>query len=98
MNQERLMQVLIAPHISEKSSAAADRNKQFVFRVVTDSNKGEIKGAVELMFNVEVDGVRTVNVKGKTKRSGRRMGGRSDWKKAYVSLKPGFDIDFMGNK
>jgi large subunit ribosomal protein L23 len=98
MNQERLMQVLLAPHISEKSSAAADRNKQFVFRVVNNSNKSEIKGAVELMFNVQVDGVRTSNVKGKTKRSGRRISSRSDWKKAYVSLKPGFDIDFTGNK
>lgn len=98
MNQERLMQVLLAPHISEKSSAAADRNKQFVFRVVNNSNKSEIKGAVELMFNVQVDAVRTSNVKGKAKRSGRRIGSRSDWKKAYVSLKPGFDIDFMGNK
>ncbi len=98
MNQERLMKVLLAPHVSEKSSVAAERNKQFVFRVVGDSNKDEIKSAVELMFSVQVDAVRTANVKGKSKRAGKRMGQRSDWKKAYVSLKPGFDIDFTGNK
>lgn len=96
MNQERLMKVLLAPHISEKSSVAADKNKQFVFRVTGDANKGEIKGAVELLFNVQVDAVQTSNLKGKVKRAGRREGRRSDWKKAYVSLKPGFDIDFTG--
>jgi large subunit ribosomal protein L23 len=94
MNQERLMKVVLAPHVSEKSSAAADRDKQFVFRVVRDADKGEIKNAIEMLFNVEVDAVRTTNVAGKRK----RVGGRSDWKKAYVSLKPGFDINFMDNK
>lgn len=94
MNQERLMKVVLTPHVSEKSSAAADRDKQFVFRVVRDADKGEIKSAIEMLFNVEVDAVRTANVAGKRK----RVGGRSDWKKAYVSLKPGFDINFMDNK
>ncbi|HWQ95200.1 MAG TPA: 50S ribosomal protein L23 [Gammaproteobacteria bacterium] len=98
MNQERLMTVLLAPHISEKSTTVAERNKQFVFRVRPDADKGEIKGAVELMFNVQVAAVRTANLKGKVKRAGRRGGRRSDWKKAYVSLKPGFDIDFTGGK
>ena len=98
MNQERLMTVLLAPHISEKSTTVAERNKQFVFRVRPDAGKVEIKGAVELMFNVQVAGVRTANMKGKVKRAGRRGGSRSDWKKAYVSLKPGFDIDFTGGK
>jgi large subunit ribosomal protein L23 len=98
MNQERLMTVLLAPHISEKSTTVAERNKQFVFRVRPDADKVEIKGAVELMFNVQVAAVRTTNLKGKVKRAGRRIGRRSDWKKAYVSLKPGFDIDFTGGK
>jgi len=98
MNQERLMKVLLAPHISEKTSMAADRNKQFVFKVLGDANKGEIKGAVEMLFNVQVEAVQTSNLKGKVKRAGKREGRRSDSKKAYVSLKPGFDIDFMGNK
>lgn len=98
MNQERLMKVLVAPHISEKGSMTAERNKQFVFKVLTNANKNEIKGAVEMLFNVQVNAVQTTNVKGKVKRSGKRMGSRSDWKKAYVCLKPGFDIDFMGNK
>ncbi len=94
MNQERLMKVLIAPHISEKSTRVADRNKQFVFRVANDADKNEVKGAVELLFNVQVDAVRTTNVSGKPK----RLGSRSDWKKAYVSLKPGFDINFTDSK
>ncbi len=98
MNQERLMTVLLAPHVSEKSTTVAERNKQFVFRVRPDADKGEIKGAVELMFNVQVAAVRTTNLKGKVKRAGRRIGRRSGWKKAYVSLKPGFDIDFTGTK
>jgi large subunit ribosomal protein L23 len=86
--------VLEAPIISEKSTTAAENFKQFVFRVKKDSNKIEIKNAVEVMFNVEVDFVRVLNVKGKEKRFGRSLGRRQDWKKAYVKLKPGFDIDF----
>ncbi len=96
MNQERLMNILLSPHISEKSTMAADVNRQFVFRVVRDARKPEIKRAVELMFKVEVDRVQVVNVKGKRKTFGRVPGRRPDWKKAYVCLKPGFDIDFMG--
>lgn len=98
MNKERLMKVLLAPHISEKSAVAADTNRQFVFRVLPDANKIEVKKAVELMFDVKVDAVQVTNVKGKTKRFGQMIGRRSDWKKAYVKLQPGFDIDFVGQK
>jgi large subunit ribosomal protein L23 len=98
MNQERLMQVIVAPHVSEKSSRCADRDRQFVFKVLADANKNEIKKAVELMFEVEVDAVQLTNMKGKIKRFGSMQGRRSDWKKAYVRLKPGHDIDFMGSQ
>ena len=96
MSQERLMKVLLEPRITEKSAKLADKHKQFVFKVVRDATKPEIKKAVELLFEVEVESVRVINVHGKTKRSGYMLGQRPDWKKAYVKLKPGFDIDFMG--
>ncbi|MBS35548.1 MAG: 50S ribosomal protein L23 [Thiotrichales bacterium] len=96
MNQERLMKVLVSPHVSEKSTRVADAHGQFVFKVLPDARKPEIKQAVELMFKVEVESVQVMNVKGKRKGFGRVRGKRSDWKKAYVSLKPGHDIDFMG--
>lgn len=98
MNQERLLKVLLAPHLSEKSSVIADANNQYVFRVVTDASKPEIKAAVEHLFNVSVDAVRVSTVKGKVKRFGQRMGQRSDWKKAYVTLKEGQEISFMGGE
>lgn len=98
MNQERLLKVLLAPHLSEKSSVIADANNQYVFRVVTDASKPEIKAAVEHLFNVSVDAVRVSTVKGKIKRFGQRMGQRSDWKKAYVTLKEGQEISFMGGE
>lgn len=98
MSKERLMKVLLAPHVSEKSAVAADTNRQFVFRVLPDANKNEIKKAVELMFDVKVDAVQVSNVKGKSKRFGQIMGRRSNWKKAYVKLQSGFDIDFVGQK
>lgn len=96
MNQERLMKVLLAPHISEKSSIAADLNNQIVFKVATDATKPEIKQAVEFLFEVKVDRVQVSNVKGKTKRFGAKMGRRSDWKKAYITLQEGQEIDFLG--
>ncbi len=96
MKKERLMKVLLAPHISEKSTTVADTNQQFVFKVVPDANKLEIKKAVELMFDVKVDAVQVLNVKGKSKRVGQIAGRRVNWKKAYVKLMPGQDIDFMG--
>ena len=95
MNQERLMQVLLAPQISEKATYIAEKNEQVVFRVATDATKPEVKAAVELLFKVEVEAVRIANVKGKTKRFGRSMGKRKGWKKAYVSLKAWQEINFV---
>ena len=94
MNQERLMQVILAPVVSEKSTLVADKNEQVVFKVVTDATKPEVKAAVELLCNVKVDSVNSLNVKGKGKRFGRFTGRRKDWKKAYVCLVPGQEIDF----
>ena len=93
MNQERLLQVILAPVVSEKSTMVAEKAEQVVFRVAGDATKPEIKAAVELLFNVKVEGVSTVNVKGKVKRFGRSFGRRKDWKKAYVSLIKGQEID-----
>ncbi|MEJ2692941.1 MAG: 50S ribosomal protein L23 [Candidatus Thiodiazotropha sp.] len=94
MNNERLMKVLLSPLISEKSSIVADANNQYTFKVTTDATKREIAKAVEKLFEVEVDAVQVVNVKGKQKRFGQLNGKRSDWKKAYVRLKAGSEIDF----
>lgn len=96
LNQERLMKVLLGPVVSEKAANAADRNAQYAFRVTTDATKREIGKAVELLFNVQVAAVQVLNVKGKSKRFGGRRGQRSDWRKAYVRLLPGQDIDFAG--
>ncbi|WP_025769615.1 50S ribosomal protein L23 [Thioalkalivibrio sp. HK1] len=94
-NEQRLMNVLLSPHISEKSTRLAEASNQIAFRVRTDARKDEIRRAVEKMFKVEVASVRVLNVKGKTKGlPGRNRGRRSDWRKAYIKLKPGFDIDF----
>jgi len=95
MNQERLMQVLLAPQISEKATYVADKHEQVVFRVASDATKPEIKAAVELLFKVEVEGVQVANVKGKTKRFKGATGRRKGWKKAFVSLKPGQEINFV---
>ena len=94
--KERLMKVLLSPRITEKSTLLGDKHNQFVFRVMKDASKPEIKQAVELMFTVEVESVQVCVVKGKQKRFKNMGGSRSDWKKAYVKLKPGFDIDYMG--
>jgi large subunit ribosomal protein L23 len=93
-NQERLMQVLLAPQISEKATMVADKNEQVVFIVTPDATKPEIKAAVELLFKVEVKSVQVAVQKGKIKRFGRSMGRRSDVKKAFVCLKPGQEINF----
>ena len=95
MNSERLMNILQEPRVTEKSTILGDKYKQFVFKVVKDANKHEIKQAVEFLFQVEVESVRTATIKGKQKRYQQTLGRRSDWKKAYVKLKSGFDIDFM---
>ena len=96
MSIERLTQVLIAPHVSEKSTGLADAVNQHVFKVLVNASKQEIKQAVEQLFQVKVAAVRTVRVNGKQKRFGRALGRRSDWKKAYVKLAAGHDIDLTG--
>lgn len=98
MNQERLLQVILAPQITEKATRIADKHEQIAFKVRTDASKPEIKAAVELVFKVEVEAVTVANVKGKAKRAGRIMGRRKDWKKAYVSLKPGQEINFAAGE
>jgi large subunit ribosomal protein L23 len=94
MSQERILQVLVAPHVSEKATIIAEKHNQVVFKVRRDANKLEIKKAVEQLFKVEVSQVNTTLVKGKNKRFGRSLGRRQDYKKAYVSLKAGNEIDF----
>ncbi|WP_341502818.1 50S ribosomal protein L23 [Gallaecimonas sp. GXIMD4217] len=96
IREERILKVVLAPHVSEKSTMVAEKANTVVFKVATDATKAEVKAAVEKLFEVEVDTVRTLNMKGKTKRHGARIGRRSDWKKAYVTLKAGQDIDFAG--
>lgn len=98
MNQERLMQVILAPQISEKATFIAEKNEQIVLRVVNDATKPEVKAAVELLFKVQVESVQIANMKGKQKRFGRTMGRRKDWKKAFVCLKPGQEINFAAGE
>lgn len=95
IHQERLLKVLKAPHISEKATNNAENSNTIVFKVALDANKAEIANAVEQLFEVKVDSVRTVVVKGKIKRHGARSGRRSDWKKAYVTLQEGQSLDFV---
>jgi len=95
MNKERIFQVLLAPHVSEKASIAADKDGQFVFKVALDATKLEIKKAVEQLFDVKVDAVQTLRVNGKQKRFGQIAGKQKDWKKAYVTLQEGQEIDFL---
>jgi len=94
IQQTNIAKIILAPIVSEKSTNAAEDSNHFVFKVQKVATKLEIKKAVELMFSVEVDSVQVLNMKGKVKRFGRSLGKRSDWKKAYVKLKPGHDIDF----
>jgi large subunit ribosomal protein L23 len=91
---EHLMNVVLAPIVSEKSTLVADKHEQVVFRVADAASKPEIKAAVELLFKVKVESVQVLNVKGKEKRFGRHMGKRRSWKKAYVCLAPGQEINF----
>lgn len=93
-NQNRLLHVLLAPQISEKATFIADKNEQVIFRVSSDATKPEVKAAVELLFKVEVKSVQIANVKGKEKRFGRLFGRRQGWRKAFVCLKPGQEINF----
>lgn len=96
MNNERLSRILLGPVVSEKSTRVADLAKQIIFKVVPDASKLEIRKAVESLFDVKVTAVQVANVKGKVKRFGQTAGRRSNWKKAYVTLAEGSDIDFMG--
>ena len=93
ISEERLLKVLVAPHVSEKSTLAQEASNALVFKVAVDATKQEIKAAVEKIFEVEVKAVNTLNVKGKAKRTGTRMGRRKNWKKAYVTLAEGVSID-----
>ncbi len=96
MNMDRLSKIIVAPVVSEKSTRVADDHRQVVFKVLKDASKPEIRRAVEKMFDVSVMTVCTANVRGKVKRFGQAVGRRSDWKKAYVTLAEGSDIDFAG--
>jgi len=96
MNPERLQQIILSPVISETSTSAADLSNQVVFEVLSDATKNEIREAVEKQFSVAVEGVQVMNVRGKVKRFGKTPGKRRNWKKAYVRLAEGLDIDFMG--
>ena len=93
-DQERLVNLLLAPTVSEKATKIADEHRQITFRVADDATKPEVKAAVELLFKVEVESVQIANVRGKTKRFGPYVGRRRNWKKAYVCLKPGQEINF----
>ena len=94
MNREQLMSVLIAPHVTEKTSLAMQNHNQYTFRVRREASKTDIRKAIELMFDVKVTGVQVVNEPGKVRRFGRSTGRTQDWKKAYVSLSPGQTIDY----
>src|SRR3546814_18136336 len=94
MNAERLMQVILAPVVTEKATFVAEKNQQVAFRVIADATKPEIKAAVELLFKVEVKDVQVLNRKGKEKRFGRFMGRRRNESKADVSLNDGHELDF----
>jgi len=96
--QERLMKILLAPQISEKATYVAEKSHQVIFRVAPDASKPEIKAAVELLFKVNVKSVQVACVKGKIKRMGRITGRRNDWKKAYVCLSPGQEINFAASE
>jgi large subunit ribosomal protein L23 len=98
MSKNRLYQVILSPRVTEKSTSIGEDSNQYVFHVVNDASKTEVKGAVEMLFEVNVESVRIVNVKGKNKSFRMRPGKRSDWKKAYVRVQEGQVIDFLGGE
>jgi large subunit ribosomal protein L23 len=98
MIQDKLFKILMSPHVSDKAYMVADKHSQIVFKVVKSANKFQIKKAVESLFDVEVACVRTLNVPGKKRRSGKIEGKTKEWKKAYVKLKEGHDINFVGSE
>lgn len=97
ISEERLLKILLSPHISEKSSISIEKFNTVVLKVSNDSTKYEIKCAVKKIFNVEVDSIKTLKVKGKKKRQSNRTVQRSSWKKAYIKVKKGHNLDFIGN-
>lgn len=97
-SEERLLNILMAPQISEKATFVAEKNEQVIFRVASDATKPEVKAAVEMLFKVTVENVQISVVKGKQKRFGKFSGRRSDWKKAYVCLAPGQEINFASSE
>jgi large subunit ribosomal protein L23 len=97
-NIDQLMNIVLAPVVSEKSTFVADKNRQYVFRVADDATKPQIKAAIELMFKTKVDGVTVMNVHGKERRFGRMTGRRRNWKKAYVRLAEGQEINFAATE
>jgi large subunit ribosomal protein L23 len=98
MNEERLLQVLVEPRLSEKGARVAEMHRQYMFRVLDDATKPEIKAAVEQLFKVEVEAVNTSFVRARTRNFRNRVGTKSGWKKAFVKLKDGFEIDFLGGE
>jgi large subunit ribosomal protein L23 len=96
MNSERLTKIIVGPVVAEKATRVAENNNQVVLKVLPSANKLEIKHAVEKLFDVKVSAVTTTNVKGKVKRTGKVLGKRSDWKKAYITLAEGSDLNFLG--
>ena len=96
MNSERLTKIIVGPVVAEKATRVAEANNQVVLKVLPSANKTEIKQAVETLFDVKVEAVTTTNVKGKVKRTGKILGRRSDWKKAYGTLAEGSDLNFLG--
>jgi len=96
MNKDRMPTILMSPVVTEKSTMVGEANNQYVFKVLTNAKKSEIKNAVEKLFNVKVASVQTLNMKGKVKRFGQRLGRRNDSKKAYVRLEAGNEIEFAG--
>lgn len=97
-NQEKLLQIILKPHLSEKTALGSDKHRQFAFKVASTANKQDVKQATEMLFNVKVNTVRVCNVRGKVRRFKQLLGQRKGWKKAYVSLQEGYDIDFTGIK
>ena len=98
MSKDRLYNVLLSPRMTEKTTQIGEESNQYVFSVATDASKADIRDAVEMLFKVDVESVRVVNVKGKKKMFRFRPGKRSDWKKAYVRVREGQVIDFLGGE
>ncbi|AEO08291.1 50S ribosomal protein L23 [Buchnera aphidicola] len=97
ISEERLLKILLSPHISEKASTSIEKFNTIVLKVLNNSTKYEIKCAIKKIFNVEVDSIRTLKIKGKKKRQSNRIIQRSNWKKAYIKIKKGYNLDFIGN-